>query len=50
MNTELQQKHREKRKLKREIIKQLSMNLKPKIGLVLFSGVIVLTNLSSRNP
>ena len=39
MNTELQQKHREKRKLKREII-QLSMKLKAQIGLVLFNGVI----------
>ena len=32
MNTELQQKHREKRKLKREI-RQLSMKLKAQIGL-----------------
>ena len=34
MNTELQQKHREKRKLKREIIQSAI------IGLVLFNGVI----------
>ena len=39
MNTELQQKHCEKRKLKREIFK-LSMKLKAQIGLVLFNGVI----------
>ena len=39
MNAELQQKHREKRKLKREII-QLSLKLKAQIGLVLFNGVI----------
>ena len=50
MNTKLQQKHREKCKLKREII-QLSMKLKAQIGLVLSNGVIyiVLKNLSSRN-
>ena len=39
MNAELQQKYREKRKLKRENI-QLSMKLKAKVGLVLFNGVI----------
>ena len=39
MNAELRQKHREKRKLKRENI-QLSMKLKAKVGLVLFNGVI----------
>ena len=39
MNTELQQKYHEKRKLKREIT-QLSMKLKAQVGLVLFNGVI----------
>ena len=38
INTELQQKHREKRKLKREII-QLLMKLKAHAGFVLFNGV-----------
>ena len=53
INTELQQKHREKRKLKREII-QLLMKLKAHAGFVLFNGVtgelyIVLKNLSKRH-
>ena len=39
MNTELQQKYHEKRKLKREII-QLSIKLKVQVGLVLFNGVV----------
>ena len=39
MNTELQQKHREKPNLKREII-QLSMKLKAQIGFALFNGVL----------
>ena len=39
MNMELQQRHREKRKLKREII-QLPIKLKSQIGLILFKGVI----------
>ena len=39
MNTELQHKYHEKRKLKREII-QLSMKLKAQVGPVLFNGVI----------
>ena len=39
MNTELQQKYHEERKLKREII-QLSMRLKAQVGLALFNGVI----------
>ena len=39
MNTELQQKYHEKRKLKREVI-QLPIKLKAQVGLVLFHGVI----------
>ena len=39
LNTELQQKHHEKGKLKREI-RQLSMKLKAQIGLVVFNWVI----------
>ena len=39
MNTELQQKHREKPKLKREVI-PLSIKLKTQIGFVLFDRVI----------
>ena len=39
MNTELQQKYYEKRKLKPEII-QLLMKLKAEVGLLLFNGVI----------
>ena len=39
METEMQQKHREKRKIRREIVK-LSMDVKGSLGLILFTVVM----------